>query len=192
MHQHIELRQTLHNNQEPTFVITACEPAPKREAAALWLDRMTPLPRCGMSRHCLALLLAAVGSLALVCAVNAECITPGKWQENPAFDAVFTGTVTLIERTSDLSYRATVTVDRVWKGKMQPQVVVDVNEIAPETPRLQKNLRYLLGAKRRDFTDPALPMGAAAFWLPNCSHMPHADAVKHGVVRQGAGYPPGR
>ena len=78
--------------------------------------------------------------------LHAECIIPGAWWlQSPHFEVVFTGTVTLIERTSDLSYRATITVHRVWKGQVQSQVTVDVNELPPETPRFQNNVHYLPG-----------------------------------------------
>lgn len=69
--------------------------------------------------------------------VQAECITPGAWWlQSPAFNVVFSGTVTLIERTGDFRYRATITVHRVWRGTALREVTVDVSELAPETPRL--------------------------------------------------------
>ena len=146
-----------------------------------------------MSLRSVAVALILFATLTLVRPVHAECIMPGSWWlQSPAFDVVFTGTVTLIERTTDLSYRATITVHRVWKGPVQSQVTVDVNELPPETPRLQNNVHYLLAARRRDHPDPAVQMGASVLWLPSCSHIAYDEASKHDVLRQlGDGRPPG-
>jgi hypothetical protein len=146
-----------------------------------------------MSLRCVSVVLTLFANLVLVRPIHAECIIPGAWWlQSPAFDVVFSGTVTRIERTGDVTYRATVRVQRVWRGKLQRQVTVDVNELAPETPLLQNNIQYLLAAKRREQTNPAMQMGAAALWLPSCSHMEFDEALKLDVLRQfGTGWPSG-
>ena len=138
-----------------------------------------------MSLSSACLWIALLAHFALVPRLDAECITPGAWWlQSPGVDVVFTGTVTLIERTGDFTYRATITVHRVWKGKVPREVTVDVNEVSAETPRLQNNTGYLLAATRRMHSDPARQMGLGELWLPTCSYMEFDHPATQDVLRQ--------
>ena len=90
------------------------------------------------------------GSSALRCAIvaasllaprsaHAECFTltaPFVMRES-VFELVFSGTVVEVTRTSELAYRATFDVDRVWKGSVAPRIDLYVWELSAEIPRFE-------------------------------------------------------
>lgn len=135
--------------------------------------------------------------LASVTPTEAECILPGRWWIDKS-ELVFSGTVDKIVRTAELGFRASVTVDRVWKGSVDQQIDVFVWELAPEWPPIARFQRYVFALRRirpiddqRERDGAGVPDGSVAFTPIMCGAEPYADAERSGLVRDfGPGYAP--
>lgn len=90
-----------------------------------------------MPRSVLTFSAAILISLLSAAIARAECFTlTAKYvMEQPVFELVFSGTVVEITRTSDLGYRATFDVDRVWKGSVSKRFDLYVWELEVERPK---------------------------------------------------------
>lgn len=137
--------------------------------------------------------------LAAVSPTEAECIRPGRWWiEHPSTELLFSGTVDQIVRTAPFGFRASVTVDRVWKGSVDQQIDLFVWEVGAERPPIARFQRYVFALRRMRPTDDqrecdgaGVPDGSVAFTPIMCGAEPYADAERSGLVRDfGAGYAP--
>jgi hypothetical protein len=57
--------------------------------------------------------------------------------QESVFELVFSGTVAEVTRTSEVGYRATFDVDRVWKGPVSRRIDLYLWELPPEGPRFE-------------------------------------------------------
>jgi hypothetical protein len=140
-----------------------------------------------------------VGSVLAAPSASAECITGGRWWiDDKLVELVFSGTVVEITRTAELGYRATLEVDRVWKGSVPPRFDLYLWELAPEMPRVGVGRRYVLGAKRLLSVREREGVGLAtnhlvAFAPINCGALEYKDAEQSGTIRDlGVGRRPSR
>ena len=137
--------------------------------------------------------------LASVTPTKAECIKPGRWWiEESSAELVFSGTVDKIARTAELGFRASVTVDRAWKGAVDQSIDLFVWELAAERPPIAVGQRYVFALSRMHPTTHAkeregagVPADASALTPIMCGAEPYADAERSGLVRDfGPGYAP--
>jgi hypothetical protein len=68
--------------------------------------------------------------------------------EGPRYELVFSGTVMAVARTADTGYRATLEVDRVWKGSVTKRFDLYIGELAAEIPRFEIGHHYLALARK--------------------------------------------
>ena len=82
--------------------------------------------------------------------VRAECIllSAKDVMEGKTHELVFSGTVMEIARTADFGYRATFSVDRVWKGSVPRRFDLYIWELLAEMPRFEIGKHYAALAKR--------------------------------------------
>ena len=135
--------------------------------------------------------------VAFVPPTDAECIVPGRWWiETSSAELVFSGTVDQIVRTAPFGFRATVTVDRVWKGSVDQRIDLFVWELGGERPPIAVFQRYVLALRRMRPTDDqrerdgaGVPGDGVAYTPILCGAEPYADAERSGLVRDcGPGY----
>jgi hypothetical protein len=104
-----------------------------------------------MPRRALAVLwwLATISLLSPQLA-RAECVTRTAQDvlQDSRIERVFSGTVTVVNRTAEFGYRATFAVDRVWKGTTSTPFAVYVYEGSPEVPRFETGRTYIVQARR--------------------------------------------
>jgi hypothetical protein len=87
-------------------------------------------------------------------AARAECVRISAKEmaklvmEETRYELVFSGTVVAVTRTADAGYRATVEVDRVWKGSVTKRFDLYVGELAAEIPRFEIGHHYLALARK--------------------------------------------
>jgi len=95
-----------------------------------------------------AVILMALATAPAV--VRAECIalSANTMMQEPRYELVFSGTVVAITRTADAAYRATFTVDRVWKGSMSKTFDLYVWSLFSEAPQFEMGQRYVAVPER--------------------------------------------
>lgn len=124
---------------------------------------------------------------------HAECFTLTAtfvMQESVA-ELVFSGTVAEVARTSEVGYRATFDVDRVWKGSVPRRIDLYVWELSSERPRFEAGHHYVALAQKLidSRTRQGVGLGQSdlvAYTPVQCSAALAPDIV----ARLGAGRPP--
>jgi hypothetical protein len=139
----------------------------------------------------------AVASLLAASSARAECISPGEWWlRDKLVEVVFSGTAIEVTRTTEVGYRATFNVERVWKGHVPRHFTLYVWELSPERDRIDAGRRYLVGATRLIDARARQGLGFAgtdsvAFTELNCGAPDYKEAERTGMIRDlGAGQPP--
>ena len=130
---------------------------------------------------------------------HAECLQAGRWWVDGSWaELVFSGTVDKIVRTAPFGFRASVTVDRVWKGSVEQSIDLFVWELGGERPPISRFQRYVFALRRMRPTDDqrerdgaGVPDDAVAFTPILCGAEPYDDAERSGMLRDlGQGYAP--
>jgi hypothetical protein len=108
--------------------------------------------------------------------IHAECLvwTAKSVMTEPTLEFVFSGRVLAITPTSEVGYRATFDVDRVWKGVVPGRVDIYVWSLQAEAPRFTQGQSTIVLASR--LTDPRARTGVGlgesnnvVFFAPACS-----------------------
>lgn len=99
-----------------------------------------------LRRTVLTLLVAS----SLPLSARAECfiLTAQYALSEKQVEMVFLGRVVEVTRTSDLGYRATFEVERVWKGPVPKRLDVYISEMSLEAPRYEKGREYVALVRR--------------------------------------------
>src|SRR6516225_3751761 len=104
--------------------------------------------------------LAALGTLSPELA-TAECVTRSASEvlRDPGVEVVLLGTATSVIRTGEYGYRATFSVDRVWKGSVSNTFSVYVWERSAESPGFDVGRAFIVQARRMVAADARREVG---------------------------------
>lgn len=117
-----------------------------------------------------ALMVVGLASLATV--ADADCGGTPRSKKDSA-DFVFEGTVTKTERLDQDEHATTLTVHRVWKGKVHREITV-YHRVGLDGPHFKEGLRVVVFAYRQTSKDQRisdrLPTDLPRdLWVPSCS-----------------------